>query len=164
MDNCQKCGGIPLGDEFAGIPGQCQCSPATREGKGCYLIERKHRTLRDKWRAVGVFVAGSPWRDGRPVDNETMREEVKGYELKWPRFEARARCPNGEILSDTATGRHPAQLIKTMTKEEAEIAEIILAEIKNADKTQRSELLDQYDRLVRASLTRRAAEGKLPQD
>lgn len=73
----------------------------------CYLIERKHRTIPDKWRVVGEFKAGSPWRDERPVNDETMREEVKGYERTWTRYEARVRCPNGEILSDNAESIRP---------------------------------------------------------
>ena len=81
------------------------------DATACYLIERKHRTIPDKWRVVGEFVAGSPWRDERPVNDETMREEAKGYMRTWTRYEARVRCPNGEILSDNvkSAGAEPAE-------------------------------------------------------
>lgn len=77
-----------------------EASEGRLPARACYLIERKHRTIPDSWRVVGEFVAGSPWRDERPVNDETMREEVKGYMRTWTRYEARVRCPNGEILSD----------------------------------------------------------------
>ena len=67
-----------------------------------YLIERAHHLRPDKWEVKGEFVAGAPWRDGRLVSDETMREEVAGYRKTWfPDFRARVRCPNGKILSDT---------------------------------------------------------------
>ena len=70
--------------------------------RACYLIERGHHSRPGRWEVMGEFVAGSPWRDGRPVGDETMREEVKGYRRTWPAYLARVRCPNGEILSDNA--------------------------------------------------------------
>jgi hypothetical protein len=73
-------------------------SLSASDGAACSLIERKHLHMPDRWRVVGEFNAGSPWRDERPVSAETMREEVNGYRRTWPRFEARVRCPNGEIL------------------------------------------------------------------
>ena len=68
--------------------------------RACYLIERGHHSRPGKWEVMGEFVVGSPWRDGRPVADETMREEVEGYRRTWPAYLARVRCPNGEILSD----------------------------------------------------------------
>jgi hypothetical protein len=85
---CHNCGG-----KIASGP-----SDAT----ACYLIERGHHSRPGRWEVMGEFVAGSPWRDGRPVDDETMREEVKGYRRTWPAYLARVRCPNGEILSDNS--------------------------------------------------------------
>lgn len=70
------------------------------ETPACYRIERRHSYLPDSWQVAGEFVAGSPWRDGRPVDDETMREEVKLYESVWSKYTARARRPDGTILTN----------------------------------------------------------------
>jgi hypothetical protein len=67
-----------------------------------YCIERRHRYLPDKWRRVGKFVAGSPWRDDRPVNDEAMREERIGYERTWRKYEARVIRPDGTILLHNA--------------------------------------------------------------
>jgi len=68
----------------------------------CYLIERCLRSCPGRWESAGSFVAGSQWRDERLVNDETMREEARGYAKAWPAYLARARHPNGEILSDNA--------------------------------------------------------------
>ena len=81
-----------------------QKTDTASDAAACYLIERRHRHVPDRWRVVGEFKAGSQWRDERPVNDETMREEVKCYRLTWTRYEARVCCPNGEILSDNAIG------------------------------------------------------------
>lgn len=65
-----------------------------------YLIERGHHSRPGKWEMVGVFRAGAPWRDGRPVNDETMREEAEGYRRTWPQYLARVRRPDGEILKE----------------------------------------------------------------
>lgn len=67
-----------------------------------YRIERAHHTHPERWSVVGEFAAGAPWRDERPVNDETMREEVKGYRRTWYEYFARVRRPNGEILSDNS--------------------------------------------------------------
>lgn len=68
------------------------------ERPAIYRVERRHRYLPDKWQSVGEFVAGSPWRDERPVNDETMREELIGYERTWIKYEARVIRPDGTIL------------------------------------------------------------------
>ena len=65
-----------------------------------YLLERKRIHMPDRWRVVGEFVEGTPWRDGRPVGDATMQEEVKGYRRAWPRYEARVWSPDGELLEE----------------------------------------------------------------
>ena len=49
-----------------------------------------------------------------------------------------------------------------MNENETALADKILKEATEAGAHERSNLLDQYDRLVRAALTRRAANGKPP--
>lgn len=68
--------------------------------QACYIIERGHHSRPGVWESKGEFVAGSPWRDGRPVNDDTMREEVEDYRKTWSDFRARVRCPNGEILAE----------------------------------------------------------------
>lgn len=66
----------------------------------CYLIQRRHRTLKDRWHTTGSFRAGAPWRDGRPVNNETMREELAAYQYTWFCYDVRVICPNGVVLKE----------------------------------------------------------------
>lgn len=68
-----------------------EASEGRLPARACYLIERGHHSRHGRWEVTGEFVAGSPWRDGRPVDDETMREEVKGYRRTWPAYLARVR-------------------------------------------------------------------------
>lgn len=67
---------------------------------GRYQIQRGHHSRPGRWEVVGEFVAGSPWRDGRPVNDETMREELQAYRKSWPTYFVRVRCPNGLVLSE----------------------------------------------------------------
>jgi len=64
----------------------------------CYLIERAHHSQPNRWHVVGSFDAGTPWRDGRPVDKDTMTEEKILYRQTWPHFMVRIRCPDGTFI------------------------------------------------------------------
>lgn len=52
----------------------------------------------ERWRTVGRFTEGAPWRDERPVNEDTMREELLGYLRTFPHRPARVVAPDGSIL------------------------------------------------------------------
>lgn len=63
-----------------------------------YLIQYADRHTPEQWSTVGEFTAGQPWRNGKPVDNETMQQEVQDYQLTWRRRYARAITPTGKVI------------------------------------------------------------------
>ena len=64
---------------------------------GEYIIERSYG---HEWEPVVTFVAGSPWRGDRSVNDETMREELGRYRKAYPEYMVRVRCPSGGFLPE----------------------------------------------------------------
>jgi hypothetical protein len=64
-----------------------------------YDVEYARRGDPDRWRYAGSFEVGRQWRDDRPVNDETMAEELVGYKRKWPQRFARIRKPDGTYLT-----------------------------------------------------------------
>ena len=64
---------------------------------GEYVIERSQG---HEWEPAVTFVAGSPWRGDRSVNDETMREELGRYRKAYPEYMVRVRCPSGGFLPE----------------------------------------------------------------
>jgi hypothetical protein len=67
---------------------------------GEYIIERRHKHLVDKWRVMGRFTEGSPYRDGRSIGEKTMQDELVSCRIEWSDYELRVRCPDGKIITE----------------------------------------------------------------
>lgn len=67
---------------------------------GEWHIERLVPVVHDevRWKSVGTFSDGSPYRDHRPVCEQTMREELWSYQLHFPEQIVRLRRPDNSII------------------------------------------------------------------
>lgn len=75
---------------------------------GEYLVQYLPRGIKTRWQTEGSFTAGGKWRDDRPVNDETMAEELIGYRRTWPHRQSRIVKPNGEIIDHPNSILQPA--------------------------------------------------------